>query len=697
MLFFNRKAIGLDIDDRSIEVVELTKLGTRAKVVNFSRQALPRGVVTNGLITNPGQLKHWLNQAFNQAKPNPITAKRIAFSLPETQCYNLVTTIAAAPQEIDEAAIRQLVVKNLPLDLEELLFSYRIIQAGSKETAVFLAAANKAAVNGWRDFFADEQLTVDFIDAEIFAIARDLVYLDPRQPVCLVDIGSVRTNIAILQAAAIYYDNSLAAGGHWFTKSIAQSFNLKLVTAERKKLQLGLNSQIWPVLAKQLKVIASEIKAAVNYYQEHYGGAVKEVVLLGGASRLRGLVDFLQEDLGLPLSLGKTKSLAEKLPLEYYGAIGLAWRALNKKKFKIEPDFLALATDGQVFTPAAVQSPLVNQPIATRATKPVKQVMATKLTAEQPVTVAGDEDLNTGESDAGERRLKNQKKILLAILLLGLLLLPVAFWYRQSARDKQAAVINRYAGGTFSQVQGLVFKLPVSLTDTVLQPGAIKGRIIESTLAAGQPYEQALTNALNEAKQELVKGEVLWPEPLNEIVKQTTLTAPLTVRWLAYSSSAAIKAGLARIDELNQEKIDYAFSSSEVLAVEKTDNANQLILKIKINISSGKQLQASGDENLVKEEVNAGVTDGNLATSSLTEATGSPASTAVPAGKQAIIKNTETGWLNIREGPGAAFGIIKKVNPGEIYEFLAEEGEWIKIKLPDGQAGWAAARYIQLK
>jgi len=64
MIFFNNRAIGLDIDDRSLEAVVLAKRGQRAKLLNFSRQALPAGLIANGLIQKSNQLKVYLEQLF---------------------------------------------------------------------------------------------------------------------------------------------------------------------------------------------------------------------------------------------------------------------------------------------------------------------------------------------------------------------------------------------------------------------------------------------------------------------------------------------------------------------------------------------------------------------------------------------------------------------------------------------------------
>ncbi|AGL01613.1 SH3 domain-containing protein [Desulfoscipio gibsoniae] len=47
--------------------------------------------------------------------------------------------------------------------------------------------------------------------------------------------------------------------------------------------------------------------------------------------------------------------------------------------------------------------------------------------------------------------------------------------------------------------------------------------------------------------------------------------------------------------------------------------------------------------------------------------------------------------VNVRSGPGTSNGIVAKVNQGEKYTVTEVNGQWLKISLPGGKAGWIAA------
>ena len=65
--------------------------------------------------------------------------------------------------------------------------------------------------------------------------------------------------------------------------------------------------------------------------------------------------------------------------------------------------------------------------------------------------------------------------------------------------------------------------------------------------------------------------------------------------------------------------------------------------------------------------------------------------------EKVVIKETEVGYLNVREGAGKNFSVVTKVVPGEAYELLESQSEWTKIKISESLSGWVANKYIERK
>ena len=66
---------------------------------------------------------------------------------------------------------------------------------------------------------------------------------------------------------------------------------------------------------------------------------------------------------------------------------------------------------------------------------------------------------------------------------------------------------------------------------------------------------------------------------------------------------------------------------------------------------------------------------------------------AVPAEAQNGFVTITGSNLNVREGPGLSYSIVSKVNKGERFPIVKEQGDWIKIGLSAGRQGWVANWY----
>jgi TM2 domain-containing membrane protein YozV len=58
------------------------------------------------------------------------------------------------------------------------------------------------------------------------------------------------------------------------------------------------------------------------------------------------------------------------------------------------------------------------------------------------------------------------------------------------------------------------------------------------------------------------------------------------------------------------------------------------------------------------------------------------------------VKETETGYLNVRGGAGIIHDIIITISPGDTFELLDEDRDWYEIQVDENTAGWVSNRYI---
>ncbi|MCK9378515.1 MAG: SH3 domain-containing protein [Candidatus Moranbacteria bacterium] len=64
--------------------------------------------------------------------------------------------------------------------------------------------------------------------------------------------------------------------------------------------------------------------------------------------------------------------------------------------------------------------------------------------------------------------------------------------------------------------------------------------------------------------------------------------------------------------------------------------------------------------------------------------------------KTLIVKDTPTGWLNVREDASINSVLASKIYPGEKYTFYEIKNNWYKIKIKDGISGWVIGEYVKV-
>jgi cell division protein FtsA len=176
--------------------------------------------------------------------------------------------------------------------------------------------------------------------------------------VAILDIGSDTTGIAIFEDGKVSYTNIIPLGGNHITKDISHALRVTMDTAEKIKCQFGMARK--PKLKDSLKhdlskiglkgnLLARELDTIVEArLSEFCDYIVKEldkaqggpsmlasgVVITGGASKMQGLTEYLEDKLKMPVSLAQVRSISgiiDKVKDPAYAtAIGLMLEDLEK-------------------------------------------------------------------------------------------------------------------------------------------------------------------------------------------------------------------------------------------------------------------------------------------------------------------------------------------------------------------------------
>ncbi len=350
--FLSSRSVGLDIADRSIEVVELGS-GGGPHLTALGRVVLPTGVVERGIIkdrsalaaavrqalagaeTIGGPLRRSFSEASRRGGTKGIAPRRIIFGLADSQVYIHSFSCPWSKVPKGDEGLGALILaearEHIPLEEADLLISYKVLQRTDTGLDFLIAGTSRRLVDDWQSFFAELRLTAEF-DLETIATFRGIFPEAVERPVMIVDCGAVTTTLAIFDRSGLRYSRTLPQGGEGLTLALVTALKVDRHVAEEKKHEIGLldpESQIFTVLLRELGSLKDEIKTTIDYYERWSGQKVNGLLLAGGGSQLRGLPDYLRSNLELPT--GVARSPFVKQPIVYLEAIGLALGGLGKR------------------------------------------------------------------------------------------------------------------------------------------------------------------------------------------------------------------------------------------------------------------------------------------------------------------------------------------------------------------------------
>ncbi|MFH0873662.1 MAG: pilus assembly protein PilM [Candidatus Komeilibacteria bacterium] len=321
----NSSVVALNISDRSLEAVKITKEGDRCKLLALSRLEIEAGIIEDGKVIRPEPLAAAIRQLMHQAKPLPLRDKDLVITIPESKIFSLASEIPATAkdQELIDI-IRHRAAEVIPVEPELLIFDY-VINRGVK-TEIFYAATYQALIQDYVKVFDSLKLRLRFIGMESQALARAVITPGREDNILLLDIGARSTIASIFSRGFIRETANLAIAGDAITAALARDFQVGVEEIEQIKEQRGLtlseDNVYREVIIKVIDDLAVEIQKFYTFWRGRSSETVTEVILAGGSSQLPGLAEYLQVKLNLPVRLGE-------LPVE----LTLDKAQLNVQKF----------------------------------------------------------------------------------------------------------------------------------------------------------------------------------------------------------------------------------------------------------------------------------------------------------------------------------------------------------------------------
>jgi type IV pilus assembly protein PilM len=310
----SRSVVGLDIGSSAVKAVELKPAGTGFRVAAFATEPVPPDSIVDGAIIDSAAVTEAIRRVFGS---KAFKTKEVAASLSgNAVIVKKISLPVMTVSELDESIYWE-AEQYIPFDIQDVNLDYQILDAGgggpeAKGTMdVLLVAAKKEKIAGYTGVIAQAGRTPVVVDVDAFALqnAFELNYgLDPAAVVVLLNAGASAININIIANGQSVFTRDVSLGGNAYTEAVQRELNLPFESAEMLKKGLPVDGATFedahPVLRAMTENVLLEVQKTFDFFKATAStDRIDRIMLSGGASRVGGFAEALQERFGTPVEL----------------------------------------------------------------------------------------------------------------------------------------------------------------------------------------------------------------------------------------------------------------------------------------------------------------------------------------------------------------------------------------------------------
>jgi type IV pilus assembly protein PilM len=312
-LFRNSKAvIGLDIGSSAVKAVELKPAGKGFKVSAYASQAIPPDAIVDGAIIDATAVADAIKRMFDGNKS--FKTREVCASLSgNAVIVKKISLPVMTESELGESIYWE-AEQYIPFDVQDVNLDYQILDPGTGPDSrgsmdVLLVAAKKEKVGDYTGVIAQAGRTPVIVDVDAFALqnAFEVNYgLTASEVVVLLNAGASAININILHGDQSVFTRDISLGGNAYTEAVQKELDLPFEFAEQLKKGIPVDGATFedaqPVLRAVTENVLLEIQKTFDFYKasaptDH----IDRIVVSGGASRVDGFRDMLQERFSAPV------------------------------------------------------------------------------------------------------------------------------------------------------------------------------------------------------------------------------------------------------------------------------------------------------------------------------------------------------------------------------------------------------------
>lgn len=337
-------AVGLDISSQSVRYVELHKKNSTFILKSIGEKKIKENVNMTENIFADENLKEVLREIKKECNFDNVHV-----SLPDEKAYLFKTSVPIMSHDEIRAHLELEIEENVPLHADEVIFDFSVSPhdgENQNHIEVVVSAFPKKVVMSYVRLLEEEGFGVGGLHISAEAVTKAVVPTNSKKTHLVVNFGDKKTGIYITHQQSVLFSSTLNFGGDALTTGIAKHFGVDIHKAiEIKKDSKFMKDKemmaLFFALMNPISSLREEINRLSTYWNTHKDhddetrSKIDEIILCGGDSLLKGLDEYLSNELGLPVRVANVwqnvpwsesylPEISFDRSLDYAAAVGLA-------------------------------------------------------------------------------------------------------------------------------------------------------------------------------------------------------------------------------------------------------------------------------------------------------------------------------------------------------------------------------------
>jgi len=300
----------VDLGNASLKALHLMVVGEVVQVIGFDH--IPHGKILSSAGISTAEREELVAITLRQfVQRNDVGFDPLIIAVPSQNSFARFVTLPPVEAKRLPEIVRFEAAQQIPFEMSEIQWDFQIMsEEDSPEKRVGLFAIKNEVVNAALEHFEREELQVSYVQMAPMALYNYLLFDRPdlassdKRATMIINIGAESTDLVVCTASGVW-QRCILMGGNAFTNAIAESFKLNVEKAEKLKRTAPVSKyarQIFQAMRPVFTDWTGEVQRSLGFYTSSNPDVkVTRVVAMGGGTKLRGLLKYLQQTLQIPV------------------------------------------------------------------------------------------------------------------------------------------------------------------------------------------------------------------------------------------------------------------------------------------------------------------------------------------------------------------------------------------------------------